>query len=207
MILKEGYPFILISSLMVAPFLYFFYPWGALALLLPAYVVLFFRNPKRTIPTEPKTILSPADGRVLSIEELDESRYLNHRVKRVCIFMSPVDVHANRIPISGKIKDVFYNHGKYFSAFKEKASLDNEQNAVLMESQEGHDILFVQIAGFLARRIVCYLKKGDQVTQGERYGLIRFGSRMDVYMPKEFEFAVKVGEYAKGGETILARFS
>lgn len=203
--LKEGYPFLLAGLLLAAPFLVWGGPWGLLALSIPFYVVWFFRNPRRVPPSDEKSLLSPADGKIIFVGEVEEQRYLEKKMQKVSIFMSPVDVHVNRIPITGQIKGIYYNKGKYFSAFKEKASLDNEQNAVSMESTGGYPILFVQIAGFLARRIVCYLKVGDNVRRGERYGLIRFGSRMDVYMPTDFKLTVNLGERVRGGETILGR--
>lgn len=206
MILKEGYPFVAGSLFVAVLLVVIFGSAGWLTLILPLYTAYFFRNPKRIIPTEKNLILAPADGKILTVGEEEETRYLQKKVKKVSIFMSPMDVHVNRVPYSGKIKKVFYNHGKYLAAFKEKASLDNEQNAVLLETERGEEILFVQIAGWLARRIVCYLKGGESVERGARYGLIRFGSRMDVYLPSTAELLVSAGERAKAGETAIARF-
>ncbi|MBI2980766.1 MAG: phosphatidylserine decarboxylase family protein [Deltaproteobacteria bacterium] len=206
MIAKEGSVFIAAALVISLALSVILGGYGVPALILPLYVAYFFRDPRRFIPTGKNLILSPADGRILSVDEQEEGRYLKRKMKKVSLFMSPFDVHINRIPCSGRIKQVFYNHGKYLAAFKEKASLDNEQNAVLMETDRGSEILFVQIAGWLARRIVCYLKGGEQVTRGERYGLIRFGSRIDLYLPLDVEILVSVGERAKGGETIIGRF-
>lgn len=205
MIVKEGYPFVaigLVASIVATAI------FGKTALpvfLLPLYAAWFFRNPRREIPSGDGLILAPADGKILMVVEIDEQRYLKRKARKVSIFMSPFDVHLNRIPCSGKIKKVFYNHGKYLAAFKEKASLDNEQNAVLLETGRG-EILFVQIAGWLARRIVCYVKGGEDVQRGQRYGLIRFGSRLDLYLPMETEILVSVGERVRAGETVIARF-
>ncbi|MBI2083901.1 MAG: phosphatidylserine decarboxylase family protein [Deltaproteobacteria bacterium] len=206
MVVKESYPFVATGLFFSILLIAFFGVFGLPTLIIPAYIAYFFRNPRRTIPSEKNLILAPADGRILTVGEGEEKRYLQKKMKKVSIFMSPMDVHLNRIPYSGKIKKVFYNHGKYLAAFKEKASLDNEQNAVLLETERGDEILFVQIAGWLARRIVCYLKGGETVERGQRYGLIRFGSRMDVYLPSTVELLVSVGERAKAGETAIARF-
>lgn len=206
MIAKEGSVFIAAALVISLALSVILGGYGVPALILPLYVAYFFRDPRRFIPTGKNLILSPADGRILSVDEQEEGRYLKRKMKKVSLFMSPFDVHINRIPCSGRIKQVFYNHGKYLAAFKEKASLDNEQNAVLMETDRGSEILFVQIAGWLARRIVCYLKGGEQVTRGDRYGLIRFGSRMDLYLPLDTEILVSVGERVKGGETVIGRF-
>lgn len=203
MIVREGYPFLFGALVLVALAIAWTGPVGLPLLILPLYVAWFFRNPKRQIPKDDRAIVSPADGRILSIEEVDEGRYLKRRMKRISIFMSPMDVHINRIPVSGKIRGVTYHPGKFFPAFREKTSLDNEQNAVFLETAQGEPILFVQIAGWLARRIVCYLKVGDQVQKGDRYGLIRFGSRLDLYLPMGYE--ILAHGKVRGGETILAR--
>ncbi len=206
MILREGYPFIIPALLLALAVLYFAGGSCWPILILPIYVTAFFRNPARLIPTDEQALLSPADGKVIEVRTVDESRILKRPAQKISIFMSPLDVHVNRIPCNGQVREIFYNPGKKFSAFNEKASLLNEQNVILLESETGQEILFIQIAGFLARRIVCYLKQGDRVVKGERFGLIRFGSRMDLYLPMEMKVETKVGDRARGGETILARF-
>ena len=206
MMVKEGIPFMIPTLLLAAGVLWAVGSAGLPVLILPLYVAAFFRNPRRLIPADEKTLLAPADGKIIDIKEVEEGRFLKRQVRKISIFMSPLDVHINRIPCTGRVKGIHYNPGKKFAAFREKASLENEQNAVLMESDRGQEILFVQIAGFLARRIVCYLKPGDRIVRGERYGLIRFGSRMDIYLPLEAQVTVRLGERARGGETILARF-
>lgn len=173
--------------------------WFGLAL----FILWFFRNPSRAIPQQPGVIVSPADGRVLSVERVYESRVLKEEMQRISIFMGLTDVHVNRIPDSGRIVGTLYNPGKFLSAFKEKASLDNEQQALVLETTEGRRMLFVQIAGFVARRIVTWVREGDVVQRGMRYGLIRFGSRMDVYLPLNARIAVKPGERVAGGSTVL----
>ncbi len=203
MIVTEGYPFVIVSAIVAIIASLFLGGWGGLAFLLPAYSAWFFRNPHRVVPAGDHRVVAPADGRIIQIAEVQETRYLNRSMLKVSIFMSPLDVHVNRNPVSGEVRGVFYNKGRFFGAFREKASLDNEQNAVLLGLASGEEVLVVQIAGFLARRIVCYLKKGERVVRGERYGLIRFGSRLDLYLPTRTEISVKVGERARGGETIL----
>ncbi len=206
-IAREGYPFVLVGfGIAVILWLFFGITAGLISLSLPLAIALFFRDPERVPPEDESLVVSPADGRVLSIEEFDDKRYLKRRVKRVCIFLSIFNVHVNRIPWSGRIKEVRYNPGKFLMGFAEKASLNNEQNAILLEGVRGREVLFIQIAGFIARRIVCYLKGGEQVRRGERFGLIRFGSRMDLYLPIDSEILVKEGQKVKGGESSLARF-
>ncbi|MEO5657038.1 MAG: phosphatidylserine decarboxylase family protein [Nitrospiria bacterium] len=170
---------------------------------LALFVLWFFRNPERTIPSEPGAIVSPADGRVLSIERVYESRVLKEDMQRISIFMGLTDVHVNRIPAGGRIVGMVYNPGKFVSAFKEKASLDNEQHALVLETTEGQRMVFVQIAGLVARRIVTWVREGDLVQRGTRYGLIRFGSRMDVYLPLGTRIRVKPGERVAGGSSVL----
>jgi phosphatidylserine decarboxylase len=166
----------------------------------------FFRNPEREPPKEDGIYVSPADGKVLKVDaEFEESRYIHRKMKRVCIFMSPLDVHINRVPRSGVVVDVIYNHGKFISANREKASLDNEQNAIIVNDEKGRLYMFVQIAGFIARRIVCYARAGKEVIIGQRVGLIKFGSRLDVYLPLEAEITVQPGQRVKAGETIIGR--
>jgi phosphatidylserine decarboxylase len=166
----------------------------------------FFRNPERTTPKGGDIYVSPADGKVLRIDDkFGEDRYLHQPMKRICIFMSPFNVHVNRVPRDGTVVDVIYNHGKYFSANKDKASMDNEQNAVIVKDGKGRVYMFVQIAGFIARRIVCYARAGKDISIGQRVGLIKFGSRLDVYLPLEAEITVKTGQKVTAGETIVGR--
>lgn len=208
LVAREGIPFILIALVIAALIFVFAGPIaGAVALALPAFVTNFFRDPEREPPSGEDLIVSPADGKVISIAEVDEGRYLNRKMKRVCVFMNVFNVHVNRVPVSGKIVSVRYNPGKFLMGYAEKASLDNEQNAIVIEKEPGQEILFIQIAGLVARRIVCYLKGGERVTRAERFGLIRFGSRVDVYMPLETEIRVKVGDKVSAGESVLGRLA
>jgi len=203
---REGYP--LIGGAAAVTVLLALFGWtipAVIGLVLTAFVLNFFRDPDRTGPTDPRLILSPADGRVIKIAAVRDERFLNGDATLVSIFMSPLNVHVNRIPMSGRITDIRYNPGKYFRAFADKASLDNEQNAVLMENDHGR-LCFVQIAGFLARRIVCYLQVGMSVERGQRYGMIMFGSRADIYLPPAAQVRVKIGERAYGGTTVIGEW-
>jgi phosphatidylserine decarboxylase len=206
LIAVESYPFIgiAVAVALVAlalQWMIVFWIW----VVLTAFVVFFFRNPQRTPPTEAGVLASPADGKVIAIENVMDDRFLHDDVQRVTIFLSVFNVHMNWVPFTGVVKKVIYQSGKYLLAFHPKASLDNEQNAVVLETEVGPQIAFVQIAGLVARRIVCYLKEGDRVSRGDLMGLIRFGSRLDIYVPKSTEILVKVGDRVQGGQTPLAR--
>ncbi len=167
------------------------------------FVIYFFRDPERRIPPEEKAILSPADGKVIRVEPCQEERFLKGPAVKISVFMSLFSVHVNRIPLSGTIANSFYFPGKFFSANLDKASSANEQNALLIETAEGVRVLMVQIAGLIARRIVCWVGKGDRVVRGQRFGLIRFGSRLDIYLPQETRVQAQPGQKAYGGQTIL----
>ncbi len=171
--------------------------------LLTLFVIYFFRDPERSIPPEERAILSPADGKVIQVEPCVEERFLKRPAIKISIFMSLFSVHVNRIPLTGYIADSSYFPGKFFSANLDKASSANEQNALLIETSRGVRILAVQIAGLIARRIVCRVGKGDRVVRGQRFGLIRFGSRLDVYLPQNVQMRVRAGQKTYGGRTIL----
>jgi phosphatidylserine decarboxylase len=166
-------------------------------------VTAFFRNPQRTIPGDPKAVVCPADGKVIEIKEMDEPDFLKARCIRICVFMNVFNVHVNRIPLAGTIKRIQYFPGKFLVASLDKASELNERNAVLIEGAGGVKVLVVQIAGMVARRIVSYITVGDSVKKGDRFGLIRFGSRLDLYLPLDTKITVRMGETVKGGETIM----
>ena len=204
---KEGH-FWVYGSWMVFMVTLPFQRWwlSAPALIFSAFSMWFFRNPVREPAKEEGIYVSPADGKVLKVEDrIEESRYLHQPMKRVSIFMSPFNVHINRVPRSGTIVETIYHHGKFFSANRDKASLDNEQNAVIVKDEKGRVYMFVQIAGFIARRIVCYGRAGKEILIGQRVGLIKFGSRLDLYLPLEAEISVKPGEHTKAGQTIIGR--
>jgi phosphatidylserine decarboxylase len=202
-IAMEGLPVVGVFAALAAAF--WALHWYKAAIVMTALAVFalsFFRNPERHPPLDKGAIISPADGRVVFVGDVEENRYLKTKVRKVSIFMSVFNVHVNRMPENGKIVEIHYNKGKFLSANLEKASLDNEQNALIMETG-GRKIMFVQIAGLIARRIVCWVKPGDTLKRGERFGLIMFGSRLDVYMPIEAEAKVRVGDRTKAGETII----
>jgi phosphatidylserine decarboxylase len=175
----------------------------ALGILVTLFIAFFFRNPKRKIPSLQNIILSPADGRIVYVGECEEDRFLREKALKVSIFMSLFDVHVNRAPATGKVLDRSYHPGRFHVASVEKASLLNEQNAFVLETEDRLRILLIQIAGFVARRIVCYAKAGDTLKKGEIFGLIRFGSRIDLYLPTEVKPIVRVGQHVKGGESII----
>lgn len=205
---REGYPHIVVAALIWLVLALGFQGLGLLiGGVLFALVVNFFRDPERIPPSDPRAIVAPADGRIIQVAEVPDDRFFGRRALRVSIFMSPLDVHVNRAPTDGTVLEVRYHRGKYLRAFADKASLDNEQNAVGIRTDEGRTVWCVQIAGFIARRIVCYVHAGDRVQRGQRYGMIRFGSRADVYLlAEEAEVQVRVGDRARAGETVLARW-
>jgi phosphatidylserine decarboxylase len=168
------------------------------------FCLFFFRNPKRTAPDEPDTLLSPADGRVMEIRDVIEGAFIDGERKRIAIFMSPMDVHVNRAPCAGRVTTVQHRGGKFAAAFKKSVDQINERNYILLETGR-EKVLMVQIAGFLARRITCYVKGGDEVRKGQPVGIISFGSRVDVYLPKGYEPMVDLQERVRAGITVLAR--
>ena len=170
---------------------------------LTAFVMYFFRNPARVVPQDAGAVICPADGRVIQKKTVMEDKYLGAEAIKVSIFMNVFNVHVNRSPYKGKVVDVDYIPGRFINASFDKASELNERNAVVIETEEGKKLLFIQIAGLVARRIVCYVEPGDSLERGERFGLIRFGSRVDVYFPPDAEVNVKIGDRVVAGETVL----
>jgi phosphatidylserine decarboxylase len=199
----EGWPFILpLAAVTVLCFLSGWKHMGYVALALSLFVLFFFRDPERTIPEGKGVVVSPADGKVIVIKDIYEPDYLKQDVKQISIFLSVFNVHVNRTPIGGTIEAVKYNPGKFLVASADKASLDNEQTGMVI-SDGKNKVLVKQIAGLIARRIVCYAKTGDTVKVGERYGLIRFGSRVDLFLPKNTDLMVKVGDRIKGARDVI----
>ncbi|MBI5587098.1 MAG: phosphatidylserine decarboxylase family protein [Deltaproteobacteria bacterium] len=202
-IAREGYPFIL-AAVVPAMIAWFITPLLETVFVpLLVFVIAFFRDPERGIPGDEDSIVSPADGRVIKIEKVTEDRILKRESLRICIFMNVFNVHVNRAPASGVVTDILYNPGKFFNASLDKASLMNEQNAVVMKADNGKTFAFNQIAGLIARRIVCHARPAMKLSKGERFGLIRFGSRVDVYLPADARAAVKVGDKVRAGSSIL----
>jgi len=201
---KEGAIFILpLAALSLILWILWFTACAGFFSLLTLFVVYFFRDPERSIPPGEKAVLAPADGKIIKVEPCWEEYLLKGPTLKVSIFMSLFNVHVNRIPLTGRIIDSSYQTGKFIRANLDKASTMNEQNALLMETPDGTRLLFVQIAGLIARRIVCWIKKGDVVERGCRFGMIRFGSRVDVYLPANTRLQAQIGQKVLGGQTIL----
>ena len=201
---KEGIPFIGAAAgiTLLAGWL----GWMIVAVgasILTLFVAWFFRNPSRVVPKGPGLILASGDGKVIAIEEEFEPRFIKDRSIRLTIFLNVFDVHINRIPCEGAIEDVQYQPGLFLVASSPDATLRNEQNALMIRTVQGAKVLCVQVAGLIARRIVCWVSPGDRAVCGERFGLIRFGSRMDTFLPIGTAVKVAVGDQVKGGETIL----
>ena len=167
----------------------------------------FFRDPDRMIPAEEGVVVSPADGKVILTDTVDNSPFFSGQAMKISIFMSVFNVHVNRIPYDGRVKEIGYHPGKFFSANLDKASLENEHNAVFIEMENGKSLCVVQIAGLIARRIICKIQAGDRVIRGQRFGLICFGSRLDVYLPTDIKLKVAVGDKVSAGATILGQVS
>jgi len=204
----EGFPFII--PLGIATLLALLAGFKGISLVMLAvtlFVVWFFRNPQRNTPEKDSLVISPADGRVIRIEETTSDEHPGRTFQKISIFMNVFNVHVNRIPCSGKVRFVRYREGKFLSANMDKASALNERNTVLLQTADGREIMTIQIAGLIARRIVCWLKEGMQVTRGERFGLIRFGSRVEVFLPLGSTILVRVGEKVRAGETPIGELT
>ncbi len=202
---REGFPaiflvllFTVVCAFLEAGFL------ATVGLVLTGFVLNFFRDPARVVPQEDDVAVAPADGRVVKIETMIDPVTEQERTA-VCIFMNVFNVHVNRMPVPGTVQAIRYWPGKFFNASLDKASTDNERNAVQLMDNAGLSWTVVQIAGFLARRIVCWAEKGDSFERGQRFGLIKFGSRVDIYLPGEFEAKVLVGEKVLAGQTVIAQ--
>ena len=201
---KEGLPYTI--GLAVLLLIFSLLGWGipaGLTFIGLLLVVNFFRDPERITPHVPHAVIAPADGRVIHVGEVFEGRFLDREALKISIFMSIFDVHVNRIPFSGEVESVHYEKGKFFSANLDKASRDNEHNAVVLRIPEGERMVFIQIAGLVARRIDCWLQPGNHVKRGDRFGLIRFGSRLDLFVPVDCRPAVREGQRVKAGESIV----
>jgi phosphatidylserine decarboxylase len=170
------------------------------------FFAYFFRDPERTIPQDPESIISPADGKVILVDEVQEDKFLGRPAKRVGIFMNVLDVHVNRSPMAGTVVVTKHQPGKFKIACRQDACQCNEQQATLLEGAEGRRLLVVQIAGLLARRIISYVEPGQKLEQGERLGMICFGSRVDLYLPLDAEIQVKVGDRVQAGSSVVARW-
>lgn len=203
---REGIPYILMAAFVTLVLAV--QGWGILMLPALAATLLvghFFRDPERIMSAEAGDVLSPADGKVIAIDRMESAPMTGGSCVRISIFMSVFDVHVNRIPVSGVVQEVRYRKGTFVAANLPRASTENEQNWVRILSEGGPEVVMTQVAGLIARRIVCWPRPGDRVEQGERFGMIRFGSRMDVFVPVESDILVSLGQHVYGGETILCR--
>jgi phosphatidylserine decarboxylase len=203
----EGYKFLVIAGFVTIILLSFSGFLGVIGLLLTVWVYYFFRDPERVIIGDDNYLVSPADGEVIKVEEANGPKEVgleNKKLKKISIFMNVFDCHVNRIPCSGTVEEILYKPGKFLNASFDKASEDNERNYYKLKDQSGNDIIVVQIAGLIARRIVCETNNGQELNQGDRIGMIRFGSRADVYY-ENYEPLVKVGQRTISGETLLAK--
>lgn len=204
---RAGYPFVFASVFVTAVFALLDIDFLAvLGLCVTGFICWFFRDPDRLIPSGEGVIVSPADGKVIKVEAIDATPYFDGPCTRISVFMSIFNVHVNRAPCEGTVRQVNYHPGKFFSANLDKASADNEHNALLLESPSGKQIGCVQIAGLVARRIICAVQAGDTVNRGQRFGLICFGSRLDIYLPPGTHIDVSVGQRVQSGSSILGKW-
>ncbi len=178
--------------------------WAAPLWLAAVFVLQFFRDPPRAAPQEADAVLCPADGKVIALGEVEDP-YLKRPAKRVSIFMNVFNVHSNRLPVGGTVRERWYHPGAFVNAALDKASRDNERNALWLRTDDGQDVVVVQVAGLIARRILCYVEPGQHAERGTRYGFIRFGSRVDVYLPVTAQFAVSLGDKVHGASDVIAR--
>ena len=205
-IAREGWPF-LGASLVVSLVVTALAGWWSLPFWLASLFVLqFFRDPARTVPDDPLAVVAPADGRVVMVGRAMDP-YLRREATKVSIFMNVFNVHSNRAPVDGEVRERWYFPGHFLNAALDKASLENERNALWIRMSGGQDVTCVQIAGLIARRILCYVEAGASLVKGQRFGFIRFGSRVDVYMPLDARILVGIGEKVSAGETIVARLA
>ncbi len=204
-IAKEGWPFLGIAVALAAIATYFVGVWSFPLWIIALFVLQFFRDPARTVPLNPKAVLSPADGRIVVVEKTFDD-FASREALKISVFMNVFNVHSNRAPVDGTINEVQYFPGKFVHADLDKASTENERNAVTITATNGQLVTCVQVAGLIARRILCYVGPEDTLQRGQRYGFIRFGSRVDVYLPLTATPKVVVGDKVKATETILAEF-
>jgi phosphatidylserine decarboxylase len=202
---REGVPFVLSGLALVCLFSYLgFTGLSVAAGIFSLFAIYFFRDPERNNTIADKAVLTPADGKIIRIQDIeDENNPLGEPAVKISIFMSVFNVHVNRIPIGGTIKDIAYYPGKFFSANLDKASEQNERNRITIETPDSRKIVFVQIAGLIARRIVCWVNKGDIMRTGQRFGLIRFGSRLEVYLPQDTRITARLRQKVSAGMTVI----
>lgn len=201
---KEGYPFIIVFASLTLVSALLRLNWvTAVALVLTLFMFYFFRDPDRTTPRSEEAFIAPADGKIIVITDAKEEEVLKETMRKISIFMSPLDVHVNRAPCDGTVKEVTHHPGMFYSAFKDDASILNEHITMLMECGPHGPVVVKQIAGAVARRAVCRVKAGDRLLQGQRYGMIKFSSRVDIYLPPDTDVKVRLNERVRAGETVL----
>ena len=201
---KEGYPFIGLAAFCTLFFALVGYTsWAFAGFLVTIFILAFFRDPERFVPRDEGAIVSPADGKIILSERMFDNQFTGQEVNKVSIFMNVFNVHVNRAPTDGTVEKIEYKPGKFYSADSKKGGLENEYCATFIQAPAGQGIVCVQIAGLIARRIICWLEPGDVLTRGSRIGLIRFGSRVDLYLPADTAIRVKVGEKVVAGETVI----
>ena len=204
-IAREGWPFLGIAfAVSLGILLVFGLLWSLPLWLITVFILQFFRDPGRTLPDDPQAVVSPADGRVVMVGKATDP-YLNREALKISVFMNVFNVHSNRSPVEGTVKQRWYHAGSFLNAALDKASLENERNALWLQTRGGADVTCVQVAGLVARRILCYVEQGASLAAGQRYGFIRFGSRVDVYLPLDAEVKAAIGDKVHATESILAR--
>jgi len=207
-IVAEGFPFIVLSLVFTGFAAFFGVAWLTILLAaLTIFIIAFFRDPQRHFQAAEKLVISPADGKVIKMEEVDVRGAMAGRFKKISIFMNVFNVHVNRAPYEGTIEKISYHPGKFVSANLDKASTENERNEVLIRTEDGRAIWTVQIAGLIARRIVCWIREGETLAKGERFGMIRFGSRVDVFLPADSRVVVRLNDKVRAGQTPLGYLS
>jgi len=203
-IAREGWLFVVIAvAIALAATIFLGRSWAFAFWLIALFVLQFFRDPQRAVPTDPKAVLSPADGRIVVVERTEDP-YLKREALKLSVFMNVFNVHSNRSPVEGEVRATWYHSGRFFNAALAKASIENERNALWIKTVDDVDVTCVQIAGLIARRILCYVKIGDRLTRGQRYGFIRFGSRVDIYLPLSATPCVSVGDKVHATLSVLA---
>jgi phosphatidylserine decarboxylase len=202
-IAREGWPFLAIGIVVSALVTYFWGWWSLPLWIVTLFVLQFFRDPPREAPDDPGVVVSPADGRIVEVSRAQDP-YLKRDALKVSVFMNVFNVHSNRSPVDGTVRERWYFPGAFVNAALDKASLNNERNAIWLRTQDGRDVTCVQVAGLIARRILCYVEAGAELVRGQRFGFIRFGSRVDVYLPLEAQVKAAIGEKVYAAKTVLA---
>ena len=202
-IAREGWPFLAIGFVVSAAVSFFSLWWSLPFWLATLFVLQFFRDPARDVPDEPRAVVSPADGRIVEVSKARDP-WLQRDALKISVFMNVFNVHSNRSPVDGTVKERWYFPGRFVNAALDKASLENERNALWLRTQEGQDVTCVQVAGLIARRILCYVGSGAELIRGQRFGFIRFGSRVDVYLPLDAQPKAAIGDKVYAAQTVLA---